>query len=244
VSSSTPASNLNGGGPSRGRRRALPILLAVAVLGIAAGPASAQTTQSQSVVAQALVHRVQVYRSPSAKRPFLTMTSPSRDGVPLVFLVKARRSGWEPVLLPIRPNGSTGWVRDSALDLSLDPYKVVVSLGSHTLQVWKSGRLVHEEPAGVGRSVMPTPTGTYYLVELLKQSDPNGIYGPYAFGTSAFSNVLYSFGGGPGQIGLHGTNEPDLLGTDVSHGCIRISNAGIAKLARMLPLGTPISIQP
>ena len=87
-----------------------------------------------------------------------------------------------------------------------------------------------------------TPTGTYFVVELLQQASPSGVYGPYAFGLSAFSNVFYSFGGGPGQIGLHGTNEPERLGTDVSHGCIRISNAGITRLARILPLGTPVKI--
>jgi lipoprotein-anchoring transpeptidase ErfK/SrfK len=72
--------------------------------------------------------------------------------------------------------------------------------------------------------------------------DRAGAYGPYAFGLSAHSNVLYSFGGGPGQIGLHGTNNPASLGTNASHGCIRISNAGITKLARLLPLGTPVTI--
>jgi lipoprotein-anchoring transpeptidase ErfK/SrfK len=59
---------------------------------------------------------------------------------------------------------------------------------------------------------------------------------------SAYSDVLYSFGGGPGQIGLHGTNEPSALGTNVSHGCIRISNVAITQLARILPLGTPVQI--
>jgi lipoprotein-anchoring transpeptidase ErfK/SrfK len=243
VSKRSPARELGGGGLFGGYRRCLAFAFA-ALSATAVAPAVAATKHPMSVVAQARMHQVQVYRSPTAKRPFMTMASPSRDGVPLVFLVRARREGWEQVYLPKRPNGSTGWIRDSALDLALDPYRVVVSLSSHTVQVWKGDRLVHEEPAGVGRSVMPTPTGTYYLVELLKQRDPNGIYGPYAFGTSAFSNVLYSFGGGPGQIGLHGTNEPDLLGTDVSHGCIRISNAGIAQLARLLPLGTPVRITP
>jgi lipoprotein-anchoring transpeptidase ErfK/SrfK len=91
---------------------------------------------------------------------------------------------------------------------------------------------------------VPTPIGVYYLAELLKQPDPWGAYGPYAFGLSAHSNVLYNFGGGAGEIGIHGTNEPGALGRDVSHGCIRISNAGITKLARMLPLGTPVEILP
>jgi lipoprotein-anchoring transpeptidase ErfK/SrfK len=216
--------------------------LAAAVAAGAAVSARAAAGPAPSIVAQATGRAVAVYRAPAARRPFLTLSNPSPGGAPLVFLVKARRSGWEQVYLPTRPNGSTGWIRDGAVTLATDPYRLVVSLRSHSLTVWKDGRVIHREPAGVGRSVMPTPIGTYYIVELLQQPDPSGPYGPYAFGLSAFSNVLYSFGGGPGQVGLHGTNEPSALGTNVSHGCIRISNAGITRLARVLPLGTPVQI--
>ena len=95
-------------------------------------------------------------------------------------------------------------------------------------------------PSGDKRDVLPGEPAR--LHELLQQANPSGAYGPYAFGLSAYSNVLYSFGGGPGQIGLQGTNEPGALGTNVSHGCIRISNSGISRLARILPLGTPVQI--
>jgi lipoprotein-anchoring transpeptidase ErfK/SrfK len=97
-------------------------------------------------------------------------------------------------------------------------------------------------PIGVGRAVTPTPTGRYYLTDLLRPPDPRGFYGPYAFGTSAHSRVLTSFAGGDGQVGLHGTNLPGALGHDVSHGCIRVTNDVITRLARTLPLGTPIVI--
>jgi lipoprotein-anchoring transpeptidase ErfK/SrfK len=127
--------------------------------------------------------------------------------------------------------------------LALDPYRVVVALRAHRVNVYKRNRLVRSERAGVGRSVLPTPSGTYFIVALLKQPNPRGAYGPYAFGLSAYSNVLQSFGGGPGQIGLHGTDNPGGLGTNVSHGCIRIGNAGITRLARMLPLGTRVVIK-
>ncbi|HZQ04690.1 MAG TPA: L,D-transpeptidase [Gaiellaceae bacterium] len=196
-----------------------------------------------SVVAEAAGDAVAVYHSPYSKKPFLHIASPTGDGLPAVFLVKSRRiAGWEQVYLPRRPNGSTGWVKDGAVSLALDPYRVRVSLGRHRVTVWKGSRIVLDEPAGVGRSVLPTPRGTYYIVSLLKQPNPYGLYGPYAFGLSAFSNVLYNFGSGPGEIGLHGTDDPAALGTDVSHGCIRISNAAITRLASLLPLGTPVRI--
>ena len=88
----------------------------------------------------------------------------------------------------------------------------------------------------------PTPGGIYYLKELLQPPSPNGPYGTYAYGLSGFSNVLESFNGGPGVIGIHGTNDPSAIGTDVSSGCIRLNNAVIERLVNDigLPLGTPV----
>lgn len=238
------AGRLFGGGRRAG-------LLALAAAGAAlavAGPAAAKATRpafaAPSIVAQAAGKSVPVYRTPNARRPFLTFANPTADGARLVFLVVRRAPGWEQVRLAVRPNGTTGWVRDSSVDLELDPFSVQVSLHDRRLTVRQGTRVVVSTRAGVGRSVLPTPTGTYYIVELLRQTDATGPYGPYAFGLSAFSNVLYSFGGGPGQIGLHGTDDPGALGTDVSHGCIRVSNSIITRLAGLLPLGTPVEITP
>ncbi len=229
------------------RRRSTIGLTAVAAgaaAAVLAAPATPATQPVTRIVAQARVATVNVFRIPGAKRPFVKLRNPNADGGPLVFLVVQRTKGWERVLLPRRPNGSTGWVRDRSVVLSLDPYRVVVSLGAHKLRIWKGAKLIRVEKAGVGRSVLPTPRGTYFLAELLKQPDPHGPYGPYAFGLSAFSDILYSFGAGAGEIGLHGTDDPSTLGTSVSHGCIRISNAGITLLAHLLPLGTPVRIAP
>ena len=67
-------------------------------------------------------------------------------------------------------------------------------------------------------------------------------YGPYAFGTSAHSDVYTTFGAGDGTVGIHGTGDPSSLGKDVSHGCIRLSNDGITSLIHQVPLGTPVEI--
>jgi lipoprotein-anchoring transpeptidase ErfK/SrfK len=223
-------------------RVAASLVAAAAVIAAAAPGTASAAVPTKSIVAEAKAPLIAVYRTPTARRPYLRLSNPTGHGGPLVLLVKERRPGWERVYLPVRPNGSTGWVRDAQVTLSLNPYRIRVSLGAHTITVWNRNRIILHEPAGVGRSIVPTPAGTYFLAELLAQPNPNGPYGPYAFGLSAHSNVLYSFGGGPGQIGLHGTDNPASLGTNASHGCIRISNAGITKLARILPLGTPVRI--
>ena len=231
------------GGGHRDRRRIAALTVLAVTAAVAAPGRAAAATPKQAIVAEARVAAVAVYRTPHAKRPVLTLRNPNGHGARLVFLVKSRRAGWERVYLPMRPNGSTGWIRDRQVDLAADPYRVTVSLHSRHLTVTKAGRTFLSAPVGVGKSVTKTPTGTYFVVELLEQTNPSGVYGPFAFGLSAYSNVLYSFGGGPGQIGLHGTNEPGALGTDVSHGCIRVANTTITRLARVLPLGTPVIIQ-
>lgn len=201
-----------------------------------------QQHPGETIVATAVTRSVPIYRTPAAGHPFKRLSNPTSIGAPLVFLVKSRGRGWEHVYLPIRPDGATGWVRDSDVSLAWNPYSLLARLSRHQLVLRKNGRVTARFPAAVGRSVLPTPTGRYFLVELLKQPDPNGAYGPYAFGTSAFSKVLYHFGGGPGQIGIHGTDDHSSIGQSVSHGCIRLRNRDIVRLAHLLPLGTPITI--
>ena len=67
--------------------------------------------------------------------------------------------------------------------------------------------------------------------------------GLFSFGLSAHSNVLKRFAGGDGRVGLHGTNQPALIGSNVSHGCIRLRNRAVRRLAKVLPLGTPVYIR-
>jgi lipoprotein-anchoring transpeptidase ErfK/SrfK len=180
-----------------------------------------------------------VFRRPGDARPARRLAV--RPGA-RVLLVRARRGAWLRVLLPVRPNGSGGWIRADRVALRTDSYRVDVALRAHRLVVRRGGRVVLRTPIGVGRTGTPTPRGLAYVTSLLRQPDPHGLYGPWAFGLSVYSPVLTSFGGGPGQVGIHGTDAPAGIGRDVSHGCIRLPNAAIERLARMLPLGTPVRI--
>jgi lipoprotein-anchoring transpeptidase ErfK/SrfK len=195
-----------------------------------------------SWVAQAVVPSVSVYRTPADGSPWLTLASPQPSGAPQVFLVQGERDGWLRVLLPVRPNQSQGWVHRSDVTLFQHDYRMVISVALHTLTVYRGQTVVMSEPVGLGTATTPTPGGVFFTVELLKPSDPKGAYGPYAYGLSGFSTVLNEFMGGDGRIGIHGTNDPAGLGKNVSHGCIRVRNAAIEKLARILPLGVPVQI--
>jgi lipoprotein-anchoring transpeptidase ErfK/SrfK len=196
-----------------------------------------------ALVATAVPAQVQVYASAAEDEPMTLLDNPNENGAPLVFLVEEEQGEWLKVLLPIRPNGSTGYIRTADVTLADNPYRVDIKLAEHRLTVTKGEEVIADEPIGVGTASTPTPGGTYYLKELLQPRDPTGPYGPFAYGLSGFSNELESFNGGEGVIGIHGTNEPELIGTDVSHGCIRMANEAITALAAELPLGTPVHIE-
>ncbi|MFP7760463.1 L,D-transpeptidase [Marisediminicola sp. LYQ85] len=165
---------------------------------------------------------------------------PNTAGAPLTFLIKEHEGDWLEVYLPTRPNGVTGWISARGMDIEELPYRLDVSTDDNELDLYEADELVATYSVATGTGGTPTPHGTFYLTELLAPT--NDGYGPFAYGLSAFSEVLSEFGGGPGQIGLHGTNDTASIGQAVSHGCIRLANDDITELAEMLPLGTPIEI--
>ena len=107
----------------------------------------------------------------------------------------------------------------------------------------KGGEVIQAVDIAVGTQDTPTPGGRFFLNALLQPPDPDTVYGPYAYALSGYSDTLQRFAGGNGVIGIHGTNDPSVIGTDVSHGCIRLRNEDIAALADVLPLGTPVEIR-
>lgn len=170
------------------------------------------------------------------------LRNPRASGAPLTFLLDHRQGGWLKVFLPVRPNGSEGWINSADSTLRGVPYRLDVHIDAHRLDLFGYGRLLRTFPVGVGKTATPTPGGTFYLVELLRPPSPYGPYGPYAYGLSGHSTTLQSFSGSDAVIGLHGTDTPSSVGHDVSHGCLRLLNADITYLAGLLPLGTPVRI--
>ncbi|OAA28817.1 hypothetical protein UG55_1005339 [Frankia sp. EI5c] len=195
-----------------------------------------------SLVAYATVPRIEIFASPEAGLPRWTLDNPNPRGVALVLGVEEHHPDWLRVKVPARPNNSTGWVRRSDVRITTTPFDLRVDRSEHRLTVFRDGSVIARLPVGIGTGSTPTPAGTFYLTELLRPADPNGPWGPFAFGLSGFSDVITSFNGADGIIGLHGTNRPDLVGSDVSLGCIRLRNTDLLRLVDLVPLGTPITI--
>src|SRR3954453_20031273 len=205
--------------------------------------AAANAPQYKSIVATVKKTKIQVYSEPRSDKKQQILDSPNLDGAKVVFLVKKVKGPWLHVYLPTRPNGSTGWIKKKKVTLTGHDYRVLINLDKHIIKAYKGNKRIIRTSIGVGRAVTPTPVGLYYITELLKQPDPSGTYGPYAFGLSAPSDVLNEFAGRDGVLGIHGTDFPQGIGTNVSHGCIRLSNKAIIKLAHRLPVGTPVKIK-
>lgn len=196
-----------------------------------------------SIVVSAKRRSIRVFRDPGkGKGRTLGQRVFNKQRIPLVFMGVAQRKGWVKVQLPTRPTGSTGWLRRKDVRIGYTRLNVRVSLKRRIVEVFAGRKLLKRTKVGVGRAVTPTPKGRYYVTDVVRATDPDGFYGPYSIGLSAHSKVVTSFRGGNGQIGLHGTNAPEALGTDVSLGCIRMSNAVISALAKRVPLGTPVTI--
>ena len=152
---------------------------------------------------------------------------------------------WYHVRLPIRPVGSTGWVPASALE-KLEPVRthLIVDTRRYRATLIKNGKAVFRARVGVGQSRWPTPRAEGYMRNELRGFGGKGsIYGPVAMGTSIKSEVLTDWPGG-GVVGIHGTNRPEIIRRGrISHGCVRMTNRNILKLARLVEVGTPLSIR-
>jgi len=195
-----------------------------------------------SWVATADVGKLAVYDKRDAPGPSLRIQNPTAVGGPLVFLVDYDTDEWVKVFLPVRPNGTTGWVRRDDVTMSYHQYRIEVRLDEFALEVFQRGKSIFETEVGVARDNAPTPGGRYYLTELIVPLEADSPYGSFAYGLSGFSETFESFNGGPGQLGIHGTNDPESIGDAVSSGCVRLSNEDISHLADILPLGTPVEI--
>jgi lipoprotein-anchoring transpeptidase ErfK/SrfK len=150
---------------------------------------------------------------------------------------------WLKVAPPVPPAGATGWIPRSVVgELHAASTWVKVDRARTRLTVVRAGKTVFSAPVGVGRPGSPTPAGRFYVRDRLLPADPAGLYGPVAFGLSGRSEVLTDWPGG-GVVGIHGTNEPRLLPGHVSHGCIRMRNADIVRLDRVIEVGAPVTIR-
>ena len=178
-----------------------------------------------------------------ARLRFLTEDREAEVYVVLRSRVDPADRTWLKIRVPMRPNGRVGWVPREALGpLYLVRTRLVIDRGTLRAALFRRGRRIWGAPVGVGAPHTPTPAGRFYIRERLRGLGDGDVYGPWAFGTSAYSPGLTDWPGG-GVIGIHGTNQPELVPGRPSHGCVRLRNGPVRRLARLMPIGTPVVIR-
>ena len=229
-------------------RRSLAALAATLALCLTGAPAATGHTELQErfPAAGELLHTVAVRAAPTRTARVVRVLQRFRPDAQfqIVLAVGSRRGPdgerWYRLSLPGRPNGGRGWVRAQVVDVQPVRNRIVVRLGARTLEVRRvaDGRVLLRGPVAIGRPGAPTPLGRdFYVQSAFIPQDP--FYGVFALETSAYSRVT----DWPSDVvGIHGTDQPQLLGQAVSHGCVRVSNDVARRLARLAPLGTPIDV--
>ena len=179
------------------------------------------------------VKRIRKYTEDGTREVLLALRQVRRD----------RHTPWVKVRLPMRPKGTKAWIRRDVLGgYRLVRTRLVIDRDDFEAILYERGERVWRSRIGVGKHGTDTPSGHFYVRERLNPLDENGIYGIFAFGTSAYSPTLTDWPGG-GIVGIHGTNQPELIPGRISHGCVRVPNPNIRELRRLMPLGTPIEIR-
>jgi len=239
------------------RRRNLILAMLVACAGLAAAVAvptranagSSTPTRVETVFPAAgslLVHSVGVRKDPNPTSKVIKVMHDFRpDFRPQVMFAVGEETGsdgnpWYHISIPMRPNGTYGWVPASLVSLSPTKGKIVVSLNARTIDLYWGARHVWHGKVAIGAPGRETPLGNYFVAaRFVPYHDP--FLGVFAVETSAYSKLTEWPGGG--VVGIHGTSLPQLLGQAVSHGCVRVANVTATKLKRYAPLGTPILIK-
>lgn len=202
---------------------------------------AADVTRWAPVLRAIVARRAPSFRSAPAGR----IPTRTGDGTTNIVVAddEAEHHGvlWERVRLAVLPNGSRGWVPRSSLGgWSFVDTRLVINRGELTAKLLQAGRVIFRARIAVGAARTPTPTGEFYVLDRLSGFSGT-FYGPLAFGTNARSPTLTDWPHG-GVIGIHGTNRPDLIPGRVSHGCVRLTNAAIQRLGKLMPIGTAVTI--
>jgi lipoprotein-anchoring transpeptidase ErfK/SrfK len=227
------------------------VLAAALVTGAARAIPDVRPPSRDSAWVARLVRRVAALSGPGRGR-VVRRESPfaPANGGPVSLLVLGSRVGvegrlWLSVLLPVRPNGTTGWIPADGVELRATAWRIEISTERRTLTLLHQGERVRVFRVVVGAPATPTPHGLFAIYERVKLAHADGFLGGWALHLTAFSDVLRRFEGGPGRVAIHGRGGASLrdpLGSARSHGCVRMDNDAVRLLAARVPEGTPVLI--
>jgi lipoprotein-anchoring transpeptidase ErfK/SrfK len=193
-----------------------------------------------------LGNSVKVRVAPNPKAHVIrTMHQFRPDFRPQVYYAVSKTTGtdgeiWYRISIPMRPNGTYGWIPARSVSLKPTHSQIVINLNRRTIDIYRFGKHKWHGPVAIGAPGRETPVGHYFVASRFVPYHDTFL-GVFAEETSAYSKLTEWPGGG--VVGIHGTSLPQLLGKAVSHGCVRVSNTTARHLRSLAPLGTPIWIK-
>lgn len=196
-----------------------------------------------------LRHKIPVYDKPSKDSRVRVYLNAKTFGVETVCLVRkieeTSKKVWYNVWLPTGPNGARGWIAEGGVVLYPVYHQIVIDLSARSLSVVEGDqKVVGRYPVAIGTSQNPTPIGDFFVTTKIKPVDQTTAYGVFALALSAYSPALVNTPAfGDGQVAIHGTNRPALIGQAVSHGCIRMKNKDILAVSKLAKAGCPVTIK-
>lgn len=206
-------------------------------------PPPAPSHPTSFTVADAIGPRVELFSAPATPAGD-GLDNPTWEGLAVVFLVLEETPEWLQVRVSTRPNSRVAWIRRVDVTLRTVPNWIKVELGAKRVTVLHGDTALLSTTVAIGDADTPTPLGDYFVDGVVRLDPPDPAYGAGQVSVSGFSETLTSFGGGVGQIALHGTQATHLLGQETSNGCVRLDNASIATVMDLAPTGTPVEIVP
>ena len=147
------------------------------------------------------------------------------------------------IMLPPLPALDSTLMQSATLNVS-----VIVKLGQRRVYLYRGDRLLATYMLAIGKHGWETPTGRFQV--LSKEKNP--VFKSFKTGQLIEPGPNNPLGDrwigiwtdGKTQIGFHGTNQEELLGQAVSHGCLRMRNRDVTALFDQLSLGTTVVVEP
>ena len=128
-----------------------------------------------------------------------------------------------------------------------DAVRLVVKLGQRRVYVYRGEQVLAKYRIAIGKRGWETPTGSFQV--LSKEKNP--VFKSFRTGKLIKPGPDNPLGvrwigiwtDGKTQLGFHGTNQEELLGQAVSHGCIRMRNRDVTAMFDLVSLGTEVIVE-
>lgn len=226
-------------------RRATPTsapAASAAAVSVPALPTSAAIVETQIAAMPETLPSIDVFTVASELSPIkITFQRLDEFNEPRVFRIIGESGGFYNVQVPMRPNGSTGYIRKSDVDVTSTDQRILIDLSDRSVIVWEGDEVVLDTTGTIGQPQTPTPTGSFYVRNVFEWY-ADSIYGPYVIPLSAYSESIDQINGGDAVVAIHGTQRPDLVGAAASLGCVRLDNDTLRQLAAIVEPGAPVEV--